>query len=173
MHMTMSPLFIPMKPRAKTILGIDPGLARFGWAIVTMETSPQLVAAGCFTTPANKPVSQRLALLAIKLRQVIHEYQPSMMALEELFFSKNVSTAMAVGQARGVALLVAAENRLSTKEFGPTTVKSALTGYGRADKRQVQSMVMHLLGITKKPRYDDTTDAMAVAICGSQARLAL
>lgn len=157
-----------MKPKTKTVLGIDPGLARFGWAIVTISAQPQLIAAGCLTTSSRQSTPERLSALAKKLRSVIREYSPASMSVEELFFSKNVSTAMVVGHARGIALLIAAEHNLPIREFSPTTIKSALTGYGRADKRQVQSMVMRLLGITHKPRYDDTADAMAVAVCGSQ-----
>jgi crossover junction endodeoxyribonuclease RuvC len=153
------------------VLGLDPGIARFGWAIVTAGANPRFVTAGCFITPSTMPEGERLAELAAKLRELMIEQQPGRVVMEQLFFSSNVSTALTVGQARGVAMLAAAEARLPVIEFSPTQIKLAVTGNGRADKGQVEQMVMRLLGLEKKPRYDDTTDALALAWCGAQSIL--
>ena len=154
-----------------TVFGIDPGLARCGWAVLTSGSQPQLVAAGCLVTPAGQPDGKRLLTIHQRLLKLLRQYQPRVVAIEKLYLTKNVSTAMSVGQARGVALLAAAEAALPVLEFAPTTVKQAVTGDGRADKRQIASMVMRLLKLTRTPRYDDTLDALAVALCGGQSRM--
>ena len=159
-----------MKPD-RIVFGIDPGLARCGWAAVNNGSGPVLVAAGCLTTSPRNTESQRLKILAGRLRSLIKEYRPDVVALERLFFAKNSSTAMAVGQARGIAVLIAAEAGLTVCEFAPTAIKLAVAGDGRADKRQVQKMVMLLLGLKQAPKYDDTVDALAVALCGAQTNV--
>ena len=165
--MMMSLMSTAMKTKGKRILGIDPGLARCGWAVVAPGgQSAELLAADCITTPAKQPESQRLARLYGQLQTVIARWHPEAMAIEELFFSRNVSTAMAVGQARGVALLAAAQTGIPVREFSPTTVKQTVTGYGRADKRQVETMIKLFLRIKTMPKHDDTVDAIAVALCG-------
>lgn len=147
------------------ILGVDPGTARMGWGIIEGDEEPQLVAYGTLTTPAGQPLAGRLCVLFRELGDIVGRYRPTSAALEELFFARNVRTAFSVGQARGVALVVLAEAGLPVSEYSPLEVKQAVTGYGRADKRQVQEMVRALLGLEEIPRPDDAADALAVALC--------
>lgn len=152
----------------RRILGVDPGLARLGWAIVETDIRrPTLVGCGCLETPAGEKIERRLLKLHQRLNDIIREYAPHELAVETLFFNKNVSTAMAVGQARGIVLLAAAEHHLAVNEFTPTAVKSSVTGDGRADKRQIGRMIRLLLDLQRLPKHDDTTDAIAVALCGA------
>lgn len=154
------------KPSRPT-LGIDPGLARLGWAIVTQrEGKPTLVGCGCIETAPHQPTPLRLRLLWRRLSDIIREYRPERMAIEKLYFTKNISTGIAVGEARGVALLAAAELDLPLIELTPTAIKLAVTGDGRADKRQVGKMIQLLLRLRRLPQHDDTTDAIAVALSG-------
>ena len=147
-------------------LGIDPGTAIMGWGVVN-EVGGQLslVGFGVLTTPTGMPQYDRLVLLYDGLCRIIQEYTPGMSAVEELFFGKNVNTALTVGQARGVVLLALAKAGLPIYEYKPLIVKQALTGYGSADKKQMQEMVRITLGLDKIPRPDDAADALAVAIC--------
>lgn len=155
------------------ILGIDPGTALMGYGIVDEEGSRlRPITYGVLRTEAGQPQSQRLVKIYRELNQLLDEYQPEVMAIEELFFNKNVTTAIAVGQARGVALLAAANRELEIFEFTPLQVKLSLTGEGRAQKDQVSFMVCRLLGLGKPPRPDDVTDALAIAICGLHQRAA-
>lgn len=148
------------------VLGIDPGLAITGYAVVEEHGSDvQLLTKGVVRTPANTPDPERLALLHEELGAIIAEQQPDASAVEELFFSRNVRTAMSVGQARGVILLTLANAGLPIAEYTPMQVKEAITGYGNADKQQVQEMVRMLLNLSEVPRPDDAADAVAVAIC--------
>ena len=147
------------------VLGVDPGTARMGWGIVEGEEEPCLVAYGTLTTPAGQPLAARLHALYQALRQVIALHQPDTGAMEELFFARNVRTAFAVGQARGAALVALAEAGLHVHEYSPLEVKQAVTGYGAAEKTQVQEMVRALLGLAEIPRPDDAADALAVALC--------
>ncbi|MFV9503090.1 MAG: crossover junction endodeoxyribonuclease RuvC [Oscillochloridaceae bacterium umkhey_bin13] len=147
-------------------LGIDPGTATMGWGVVESQNgSLQFVAAGALTTSARLPQPERLRLLYDGLRDLIVRYQPSTAAIEELFFGKNVNTALTVGQARGVALLALVQAGLSIHEYKPTVVKQAVAGYGGADKRQMQEMVRVTLSLDAAPRPDDAADAVAIAIC--------
>lgn len=151
----------------RRIIGFDPGLARFGWAVVEPgRTVDALVAAGCITTSGRQPDDRRLLSLHHELSALLQRYRPAAVAMEKLFFTKNVSSGLAVGQARGVALLTAAAHRLPIVEFTPTAVKHTVTGDGRADKQQIQRMVKLLLRPSIAPANDDTTDAMAIALCG-------
>ncbi len=148
------------------VLGIDPGLAITGYAVVEESgTDVQLLTVGVVRTPAKTPDPERLHTIYEELGQIIATYQPEASAVEELFFSRNVRTAMAVGQARGVTLLALANAGLPIAEYTPMQVKEAVTGYGNADKRQVQEMVRMLLNLEEIPRPDDAADAVAVAIC--------
>jgi crossover junction endodeoxyribonuclease RuvC len=147
------------------VVGVDPGTARMGWGVVEGEEEPCLVAYGTLTTPAGRPLAVRLQTLYQELRAIIARYQPDTAALEELFFARNVRTAFAVGQARGVALVVLAEAGLTVHEYSPLEVKQAVTGYGAAEKAQVQEMVRALLSLAVIPRPDDAADALAVALC--------
>lgn len=148
------------------VLGIDPGTAITGYGVVEGEDDNlNLVTYGAITTPANQPLAQRLQQIYRELRALISEWGPETAAVEELFFSKNVRTALAVGHARGVALLALIEAGLPIQEYKPAEVKQAVVGYGNAPKGQVQGMVQLLLGLDEIPRPDDAADALAVAIC--------
>ncbi len=147
------------------VLGLDPGTARLGWGIVEGAEEPRAVAYGTLTTPAGRPLAGRLHALFCELRTLVARYTPDTAALEELFFARNVRTAFAVGQARGMALVALAEAGLAVHEYSPLEVKQAVTGYGRADKAQVQEMVRALLNLAEVPRPDDAADALAVALC--------
>jgi crossover junction endodeoxyribonuclease RuvC len=147
-------------------LGIDPGTATMGWGVLDAQRgSLQSVSYGALTTPARTPVSERLLRLHNGLTDLLETYQPDAAAVEELFFARNVSTALAVGQARGVALLTLAQAGVPVYEYKPLVVKQAVVGYGGAGKRQVQEMVRVTLNLPDIPRPDDTADALAIAIC--------
>lgn len=148
------------------VLGVDPGTATTGYGVVE-ETAEGIraLAYGVITTPAGQPLPQRLQTLYQELRRLIREWRPDEAAVEELYFNVNVRTALSVGQARGVVLLALADAGLRVAEYGPGEVKQALTGYGGAEKRQMQEMVRMLLGLEKPPSPDDAADALAVAVC--------
>ncbi|MBI2985024.1 MAG: crossover junction endodeoxyribonuclease RuvC [Candidatus Kerfeldbacteria bacterium] len=162
----MLPTSTATRSSRRRVLGIDPGLARFGWAVLEDSAPPKMVAADCLLTAAGQPEAHRLGQLFRALSAIIRRFRPQVMAVEELYVTKNISTVVAVGQARGVALAVAAMTRTPVVGFSPTAVKQAVTGYGRADKRQVARMVTLLLKLKRQPRLDDVADAMAVAWCG-------
>lgn len=147
------------------ILGIDPGIGRTGWGVVE-STSMKYASRhfGCIETQANTPTPGRLLTLYDELCDIIKEYKPEAMAIEELFFNKNVTTALTVGQARGVIMLSAVQHNLPIAIYTPLEVKVAVTGYGRAEKSQVAHMVKTILHLEKIPKPDDTTDALAIAL---------
>lgn len=148
------------------VLGIDPGTAITGYGLVKGEDDDlSLVAYGAITTSSDWPLPERLQRIYRELTALIEDQQPTAVAVEELFFSKNVRTALSVGQARGVALLAAANAGLPIHEYTPLQVKQAITGYGRATKDQIQQMVRMLLALDSVPQPDDAADAIAVAIC--------
>lgn len=147
-------------------MGIDPGLAIVGYSFIEKNGNKFTVHDyGVIRTTAGKPVVKRLSMIYKKLFQLIEEYKPEEMAVEKLYFNKNVKTAINVGQARGVILLAGAESKLKISEYTPLQVKQAVVGYGRAGKKQVQQMVKALLNLNEIPRPDDAADALAVAIC--------
>ncbi|MBN1876291.1 MAG: crossover junction endodeoxyribonuclease RuvC [Anaerolineae bacterium] len=148
------------------VLGIDPGTAITGYAVVE-EAGGELclVTIGVVRTPAKTSLPSRLQQIYTGLQNVIATYCPDASAVEQLFFSRNARTAMAVGHARGVTLLALADADLPIAEYTPMQVKEAVTGYGNAGKQQVQEMVRMLLGLAEVPRPDDAADAAAVAIC--------
>lgn len=153
------------------ILGIDPGIGRTGWGVIDVNGAKMsLVDSDCIETSQELPLEKRLESLFDQLCRVIKEHSPDEIAIEELFVSTNVKTALVVGQARGVVLLLAAQNNLIVSEYTPIEVKLAVTGYGRSEKKQVEKMMMMLLGMTKKPKLDDTSDALSVAITHSFSR---
>ena len=156
------------------VLGIDPGTAITGYGLVEeVRGDLKLVAFGVIRTPADQPLPRRLQLIYHAVSDLAEEWEPEAAAVEELFFSRNVRTAMSVGQARGVALLALADASLDVAEYTPLAIKQAVTGYGNADKMQVQEMVRLLLELAEVPRPDDAADALAVAICHlHSARLA-
>lgn len=149
------------------ILGIDPGTATTGYGLITeaADGSLSLIDYGVITTPPDLCMPERLVLLYHDLEKIILLHQPTSGAVEKLFFQRNVTTAIAVGQARGVALLALAEAGLPIAEYTPMEVKQAVVGYGGADKNQVQQMVRALLALEDIPRPDDAADALAIAIC--------
>jgi crossover junction endodeoxyribonuclease RuvC len=148
------------------VLGIDPGTATTGYGVVEeVKGDLKPLAFGVIRTPADQPLPVRLQLIYRALRELAAEWGPTAAAVEELFFSRNVRTAMSVGQARGVTLLALADIGLDVAEYTPLAIKQAVTGYGNADKAQVQEMVRLLLGLAEAPRPDDAADALAVAIC--------
>lgn len=151
-------------------MGIDPGLARMGYGVVSQKGS-QLKALeyGTLTTEAHQPLEERLAVMFEKVRTVLEKARPDVVAMEELFFSRNVKTAIAVGQARGVALLACGLAKVPVFEYKPSQVKQAVAGFGAADKSQVQKMVKLLLGLSEVPKPDDTADALAIAITHAQS----
>ncbi|HUH97481.1 MAG TPA: crossover junction endodeoxyribonuclease RuvC [Anaerolineales bacterium] len=147
-------------------LGIDPGTATTGYGLVrlTPDGSLQAVAFGVISTPAHTPAHERLLTLHGELKELIARHHPETCAVEKLFFQRNVSTAIAVGQARGVVMLSIAEARLDVAEYTPNEVKQAVAGYGSAQKKQVQEMVRVLLALPEIPKPDDAADALAIAI---------
>jgi crossover junction endodeoxyribonuclease RuvC len=148
------------------VLGVDPGTAITGYGLVQeAEGQLQAVAYGAITTPSDWTMPQRLLKIYRDLTALIREYNPTEGAVEQLFFSRNVKTALAVGQARGVALLALAEGGLPVHEYTPLQVKQSVVGYGRAEKAQVQELVKLLLGLEVVPQPDDAADALAIAIC--------
>ncbi|HZS78890.1 MAG TPA: crossover junction endodeoxyribonuclease RuvC [Ktedonobacteraceae bacterium] len=153
-------------PQTRIALGIDPGTAIVGYAVVAAKGSElSLVVCDVITTPAGMPLPQRLQQIYKGLSEIIATYQPQEAAMEELFFSKNVKTALTVGQARGVAMLALADGGLPLSEYTPMQVKQAVSGYGGANKEQVGEMVRILLKLRSVPRPDDAADAAAIAIC--------
>ncbi len=151
-------------------LGIDPGTATLGWGVVDERGGVlRPVEYGALTTPAKSEPARRLLLLHDGLAELIRRYQPDAAAVEELFFSRNVTTALAVGQARGVVLLTLAQAGIPVYEYKPREVKQAVAGYGGADKRQMQEMVRMTLGLAAIPRPDDAADALAIAMCHAYA----
>lgn len=152
------------------VLGIDPGTAATGYGLVQRSGNRlSLVDYGCFETIAASALPERLLHIHRAIAELIEEHRPGLVGVERLFFNRNVQTAFAVGQARGVVLLAAAQAGVPVFEYGPHEVKMAVTGYGRAGKEQVQRMVQVVLGMDALPRPDDAADALAVAICLAHA----
>ena len=148
------------------ILGIDPGFAITGYSIIDyIGNKFDLIASGAVTTKAGESFPLRLLKLNNDLENIIDEYKPDAISVEELFFNNNVKTAINVAQARGVVLVVGCQKQIPTYEYTPLQIKQAVAGYGRADKIQVQKMVKAILNVEKLPKLDDTTDSMAAAIC--------
>ena len=151
------------------VLGIDPGTATMGFGLVLGTSAGdgvyRSVGYGVIQTAAGVPMEQRLLQLHRRLGEIIRQYQPTQAAVEKLFFGRNTTTAIAVGQARGVALLALAEAGLPVVEYTPAEVKNAMAGYGNAGKAQMQRMVTALLGLPGPPKPDDAADAVAIALC--------
>ena len=148
------------------VLGIDPGTATMGYGLVdNQDEQTKAVCFGTFTTLPNTPLPQRLQQLYQELEALIEAYRPMEVAIEDLFVGTKVRTALAVGQARGVALLAAANHHLPVSEYAPSRVKQTVAGYGRGSKQQVQEMVRLQLGLPQIPQPDDAADALAVALC--------
>lgn len=153
------------------VLGIDPGTAIVGWAILDeVGGCVNATAYGHITTSPKNTTAERLFEVVNDLRQVIAKYDPDEAAVEDLFFFKNVKTVMKVSQARGSILLTLEENCVNIFEYTPLQVKQALTGYGRAEKKQIQLMVKNILKLKEIPKPDDTADAIAIALCHINSR---
>ena len=147
------------------ILGIDPGLATLGYGVIEADNNKRrMIQFGTLTTPAGQPMPQRLRAIFQGMNQLMDIYQPDDVAFEELFFSKNITTGMAVSAARGVALVAVVQRTDNLYEYTPMQIKQAVTGYGGADKHQVQQMVKMLLNMKEIARPDDAADALAVAL---------
>lgn len=148
------------------ILGIDPGTALIGIGLVRYENKKiSLEGYGCIETKPNLPDEKRLLRLYGELNKLIKKHKPDIVAVEKIFFFKNQKTVVGVSQARGVIMLAAAQNKKQIFEFTPLQIKQALTGYGRAEKKQIQQMVKAFLGLKEVPKPDDAADALAAAIC--------
>ncbi len=147
------------------ILGIDPGYGTLGWAVV--EQNLNIVDFGVIETGANLPIDERLLEIHIGITNIIKTYKPHCAAIERLFFAKNTKTALDVAKCVGVILLTTKLKGLNYKEYTPPQIKSALTGYGRASKDQIQNMVVKIFRLKEIPRPDDAADALAIAACHS------
>ena len=150
----------------RIILGIDPGTATMGWGVIRQEGNRlSYVQHGAVTTPSQWEMPRRLSRLFDGVTELVKGYRPETVAVEELFFNTNVTTAITVGQARGVVLLAAYRAGIEVAEYTPLQVKQAITSYGRAEKRQVQEMVKSLLRLREIPKPDDAADGLAIAVC--------
>ncbi|MDR0468961.1 MAG: crossover junction endodeoxyribonuclease RuvC [Peptococcaceae bacterium] len=151
------------------VIGIDPGTAIMGYGIIDYQNSKhKSLAYGVIRTNKDQTTEDRLKQLFHGVNRLLDEYKPDVMAVEELFFNRNSTTAISVGQARGVALLAAGLREIPVGEYTPLQVKQAVVGYGRAEKHQVQYMITKILGLIEAPKPDDAADALAVAICYCQ-----
>ncbi|MDP9365873.1 MAG: crossover junction endodeoxyribonuclease RuvC [Chloroflexota bacterium] len=148
-------------------VGIDPGTARLGYGVIASD-GPRPVDFGVVETPPSSAMPDRLAVLFDRLTRLLADHRPDAVAVEQLFFARNTTTAMAVGQARGVVLLAAARAGVPVAEYTPSEVKQAVVGYGKADKGQMQEMVRLLLGLEFAPQPGDAADALAIALCHAQ-----
>ena len=152
------------------ILGIDPGVATIGFGVIRAERGKNtLLRYGVITTPPGIPLSSRLFQIDRDMEELIHTFQPDEMAVEELFFSKNITTGIAVAHARGVLLYTAEKCGIPLHEYTPSQVKMAVVGYGKAEKRQVMDMTRRLLHLKAVPRPDDAADALALALCHARS----
>jgi len=148
------------------IIGIDPGLATIGFGVIQkVEEKIIPVSYGCIRTSAEKQTSERLLEIYNEIKTLFEKYNPQIVAIEKLFFNKNVTSAMSVSEARGVILLAAQQKQIPLFEYTPAQIKQAITGTGRADKRQMQEMITRLLGLDELPQPDDAADGLSIALC--------
>lgn len=151
--------------RPKRIIGIDPGTGILGFGVIdVLRGKTKLVTAGVIKTPAHTPLPERLEEIYQGLHEIISETQPDTMAIEKLFFAQNITTAISVSHARGVAMLTGQQANMKIEEYTPLQIKQTMTGYGRATKKQIQEMVRLQLGLKTVPKPDDCADALAAAI---------
>ncbi len=156
------------------ILGVDPGYATVGFALLSARRGQaSLIRCGAVTTPAGQPMPARLLQIGADFDTIIGRFSPEVLAVEELFWNSNVTTGIGVAQARGVILMTAAKHGLSVFEYGPSQVKQAVVGYGRAEKHQVMEMTKRLLNLPAAPKPDDAADAVAVALCHARTSTSL
>lgn len=147
------------------ILGIDPGTAITGFGVIDYEGGTfKFVDAGVIRTPKEQPMNERLSTVYDEMHELLEEFKPDVMSIELLFFARNVTTAMTVGQSRGIVILAATQAKVPVFEYTPMQVKQAVTGYGKADKKQIQEMVKKLLKLDQIPKPDDAADGLAIAI---------
>ena len=152
------------------VLGIDPGVATIGFGVIRAERQKNtLIQYGVITTPPGIPLSNRLLQISNDMEELIRTFHPDEMAVEELFFTKNITTGIAVAHGRGVILLAAEKLGVPIFEYSPSQVKQAVVGYGKAEKRQVMDMTRRLLGLAAPPKPDDAADAVAVALCHARS----
>lgn len=152
----------------KIILGIDPGLATTGFGVICEKQGEvEYLSCGCIITSKHDSLAQRLLIISESLDKLIRQHQPGLAAVESIFFAQNRTTAMAVAQAKGVILATLAKHNLPVIEYTPLQVKQALTGYGRADKRQIQKIIKSVLKLEDIPKPDDSADALAIAVCAA------
>lgn len=151
------------------IIGIDPGTGILGFGVIEVSArgNPKMITAGVITTPAHTPLEDRLIEIFDGLTEIIAETNPEVMSIEKLFFAQNVTTAISVSHARGVAMLTGKQAGLEIAEYTPLQIKQTLTGYGRASKKQMQEMVKLQLGLNNMPKPDDAADGLAAAITHS------
>jgi crossover junction endodeoxyribonuclease RuvC len=166
--------FVELKPgrgfEGMRIMGIDPGTAIVGYGIIEKQgINVNVVEYGCIRTHAKEPMPNRLMQIYSQIQCLIKQFNPDLIAVEELFFNTNAKTALAVGQARGVIILAGVNEGIDICEYTPLQVKQAVVGYGRADKRQVQYMVKTLLNLRETPKPDDVADALAISLCCMQS----
>lgn len=148
------------------IIGIDPGLATTGWGIIKKtKKGAKAIDYGCIKTDPKLPNGERLKIISNKINGLIKKHQPKYLAVESVYFFKNLKTAMPVSQAKGVILLSAAKKKIPVYEFTPLQMKMAIAGYGKAEKKQIQKMIHILLGLKEKPKQDDAADALGIALC--------
>ena len=152
------------------ILGIDPGVATVGFGVIeTQGGRQQMIQYGAITTPAGQPLAARLVQIAQDMETLINRFRPDEMSIEELFFSKNITTGIAVAHARGVILYTAQRMHLPVYEYTPMQIKQAVVGYGKAEKRQVMDMTKRILHLSAVPKPDDAADAVAIALCHARS----
>ena len=151
------------------ILGIDPGTGICGFGVIdfTRGKSTKMIDAGVISTPAHTPLPERLEDIYDSLNEIIKLNKPEVVSIEKLFFMQNITTGISVAEARGVCILVAKQNKLPIFEYSPNEIKSTMTGYGHADKKQMQEVVKRHLNLEQAPKPDDAADALAAAICHS------
>jgi len=155
------------------ILGIDPGTATTGFGVIDWRNGkPKFIGAGVISTTPDAEMPERLLTIQTEFTQLLKEFSPDEFAIELLYFAANVTTAMSVSQARGVIMAAAAKAKLRCHEYTPLQVKQAITGYGRAEKKQMQEMVKTLLGLSETPKPDDAADALAIAITHAHSKKA-
>lgn len=153
------------------ILGLDPGIARTGFGVLNTAKPQSFVCCGCLTTSSHQPTADRLLTLGQNLNTILDKYKPAKAVVEKIFFGANSKTAILTAQAGGVLLYILRQHHITTLSLTPLQIKSQLTGYGQADKNQVQTMIMRLLNLNTIPRPDDAADALAAALCLANTKL--
>ncbi len=152
------------------ILGVDPGTAATGYGVIEGEVCPRLLEYGCLQTSNEESMVSRLRKIYFQIKSIVNKFLPSEVAIEEVFFNRNVKTALLVGQARGVIILAASDRGAGIFSYTPLEIKQAITGYGKASKKQVQEMIKRTLNMSFLPSPDDAADAIAVALCHFYSR---